>query len=134
MTHNLLAIDLTKLTPHLSIKNQLAFQSTGLNMAIRLFDISPVTTKENIEEKIHKVLDTDEDLNGILWYVRNFNKSLEILCFISTECNNTVPVKFYEHYSRVLSEIYVPHKIYGCQDFTRVSEIVRKLQHYPDSK
>lgn len=133
MRHNLLAIDLTKLTPHLSVKNQLAFHSTGLNMAIRFFDISPLTTEESINDKINKALDNDIDLNGILWYVRNFDNSLELLCFISTENSDKIPVIFYEHYSRVLSEIYLPQKIYGSQDFTRANEIVHKLKQQPDS-
>lgn len=126
MTNKLFAIDLTKLKPALLIKNKDVFESLGLNMAMRIWDISPIVSTACIESKLNKILESDTSLNGILFYSYISQGRLELLCFISSKTTEIIPVSFFLHYSRVLSEIYLPNKLFGGKEF----EIANKIAQY----
>lgn len=126
MTKNLFEKDLTKLKPKLIIKNKEAFESTGLNMAMRIWDISPTVSKKRIVNKLNKILEADEALNGILLYSYISHSRLELLCFISTQKIETTPLYFYSYYSRLLTEISFSNKLFRCQNFEMANKIAKK--------
>ncbi len=74
-----------------------------MSMVTHISDISPKVKDAIIEATLNKILEADINLNGFVWKVFRYEDCAEIFCYISSEAN-TISDRFFEHYSRLLTE------------------------------
>ncbi|MDP1765194.1 MAG: hypothetical protein Q8L07_15035 [Sediminibacterium sp.] len=133
MINNINSTDWEVGNPQLTIKNKIDFEQTGINMMIRIWAISSKVTDTNVEIKLNKILTADSNLNGFIWATFRNRDWLELCCYISTESSHTIPTTFFEHYSRLLTEVSLFPPKTREDVFNEIIKIGIELNSYQES-